>query len=95
MFVSSDTEGRVIITTIKSIALGYHDATKIYIIDPKATLNTPMYPTVSCKFHSEKYPQKLGNEGASLISLGSSREVVIYNIISEKPALIYRIKRPL
>ena len=41
------------------------------LVDPKRDLNSLPFPTLACKFYEAKYPQKLGNEGASLIAMGS------------------------
>jgi len=94
MFVSTDLEGRVLVNTVESI-MGYKKASKIIVIDPKKDLDRQSFPAISCKFYEAKYPQRLGNEGASLIAMGSQREVVIHNIVKEKCVKLFSVSRPL
>jgi hypothetical protein len=39
MFVSTDTDGKVLVNTVDSIALGIKKSSKITVIDPKKELD--------------------------------------------------------
>ena len=95
MFVSSDTEGRVIVNIVENVAFGVKRATKIVVVDPKRDIDSIAFPVLACKFYESKYPQRLGNEGASLIAMGSQREVCIHNVVKEKCVKLFSISRPL
>lgn len=68
MVISTDTTGRVIVTTIQNVAWGLCSSDKITIIDPnkndesfdKITPNSDgtnvMYPVIDCRFYNKMYP---------------------------------------
>ena len=94
MFVSTDLEGKVLVNIIESV-MGFKKASKIMVIDPKKDIDRQSFPSIACKFYEAKYPQRLGNEGASLIAMGSQKEVVIHNVIKEKVVKLFSVSRPL
>ena len=95
MFVSTDSEGRVVVSTVSNVALGIKKANMMVAVNPERDLDFRPFPSLACKFHDTKYPQKsLGLEGASLIAMGSNLEVNIFNVIKESCYRIFTVQRP-
>lgn len=56
MFVSTDTEGRVLVNIVENVAFGMKTSKKIIVIDPKRDLESISFPVLACKFYESKYP---------------------------------------
>ena len=95
MFVSSDTEGRVIVTTVSSLALGVKRSIKIVCVNPNKFLDFRPFPVLACKFHNSKYKMpSVELDSASLIAMGSNLEVCIHHVVKETCPKILTISRP-
>jgi len=106
MVVSTDTLGRLVVTTIQNVAFGLCSADKLTIIDPtkadeafdKIEPNpdeSPLfYPVIDSRFYNKIYPQGFQNDSRTLIAVGSTRDVIIYEILKEKWSRRFRLERP-
>ena len=56
MFVSVDTDGKVVLNTVVNIKFGLLYANDFVLNDPIKHPDNPVFQTVAPRFHSFKYP---------------------------------------
>lgn len=107
MIVSTDTAGRIMISTIQNVAFGLCSADKMTVVDPTKPEEekqdriapqmdgTPLtYPVIDCRFYNKLHPQGFSNDSRTLISVGSTRDVIFYEIGKETWQRKLVIQRP-
>ena len=104
MFSSTDTLGRLVITTLTGGL--YISKDKLTIIDPtevKPAYDNILhdwwgaqvhYPVIDNRFYNKSHPQGFQNDSRTLVAVGSTRDVMIYEITKEKWTRKLTVKRP-
>jgi len=104
MISSTDTQGRVIITTLTG---------GLYISKDKLTIQDPLevkpthdnilhdwfgnqvrYPVIDNRFYNKSHPQGFTNDSRTLMAVGSHRDVIIYEVTKETWKRKFVVKRP-
>lgn len=96
MVATTDTLGRLVITTIQNVAFGLCSSDRFAVIDPtiqdekldriaplRDGFTIPMYPVICARFYNKIHPQGFSNDSKTLIAIGSSRDVILYEVGKE------------
>lgn len=83
MFVSIDTDGKVVVNTVTNISFGLLYANDFIINDPSKFPEHLKYEGVSAGFSSKRYPSDASTDNSTVIALACSEAVVI-RVLGEK-----------
>jgi hypothetical protein len=83
MFVSIDTDGKVVVNTVTNISFGLLYANDYIINDPTKIPEHLKYEGISAAFSSKRYPSDASTDNSTVVALACSESVVI-RILGEK-----------
>ena len=83
MFVSVDTDGKVVLNTVVHKAFGILYADDSVLNDPIKNQDHAPFQTLAPRFHSSKYPLEAQNDNITMIAMASFEGVVI-RVVGEK-----------
>ena len=92
MFISIDSEGRVILSYISKI-LFVLKVSKLTIIEPEKHKG-PVYNSIACRFASGLHPTE-GFDDIPLVAIGSAKETMVFEARTSKYEVMMKIERPL
>lgn len=83
MFVSIDTDSKVVVNTVTNIAFGALYANDFVINDPFKTPEHLRFEGISAAFSSRSYPTDTQTENATVVALACS-ECVVIRVLGDK-----------
>ena len=99
MIASVDTEGRVVISCVRDIAMGILKASKFVILDPRnqsadAISESSRFSVIEPRFFKMIFPQGQYNDSHTWLALANRNEIQILQVTKETCKSCFSLRKP-
>ena len=84
MFISCDTDGKVVQNTVTNMGFGMMYANDIVFVDPNKNHDMPLYQVLAPRISSVNYPMVFEDDIETIVAIGSTENVAIWQTPEKK-----------